>query len=129
MSADPTNTFTITENDLEPAIGGTIYRAATAAELLAAPTVTRYPLDCTNASTIHLILKALTGSAVRRLTSAWVVKANGTWIHTWVTGETVATFNGTWKGRVEIGWPSSRPQTAPSELVDAFTVVQQPDDG
>lgn len=130
MSADPTTTFTITENDLEPPIGGTIYRAATDDELLSFPNVSRYPLDLTGATALHLILKPAAGGSARRLATDFVTpRTSGKWRHPWVAGETAGTFNGTAKGRIEITWPTSRPQTAPTAIEESFTFVQQPDDG
>lgn len=128
-NVDPSTTFVITENDLEPSIRGTIYRAATDAELAVAPLITRYPLDCTNAQSVTMILKPATGGAARRITAAFISKPAGTWEHDWVAGETGSAFVGTAKGRVELGWPNTRPQTAPTALDDAFTVIIQSDDG
>lgn len=107
--------FVIKRGDLEPPISATILDASGT------------PVNLTGATAPTLVLRPTTGGAALRLTTGTsiVSAAAGTIKHVWQSGETTtaAEYNGEW----EVTWPSSRPQTFPTE--GTFTVSIEQDQG
>ena len=114
MSASATE-FVIKRGDLEPPISATIKDSTGAA------------VNLTGATAPPLVLKPIGGgSSLRYSTGTSVVSAAaGTIKHLWQTGET--TTAGVFFGEWEVTWPSSRPQTFPTE--GTFSVVIEQDQG
>lgn len=112
--ASSTTEFVIKRGDLEPAISATL------------TDVNGSPVDLTNATSPVLILKPITGGAAQRLsTGTSIINVAGRIKHVWQSGET--TTVGAYFGEWEVTWPSSRPQTFPTE--GTFSVVIEQDQG
>jgi len=110
-----TSEFVIKRGDLEPPITATIKDATGAV------------VNLTGATSPVLILKPIAGGSAQRLSTGTTLldATNGRIRHAWQSGET--TTAGSYFAEWEVSWPTSRPQTFPTE--GTFMVVVEQDQG